>query len=870
MAEGTLNSAALLRSAAAGDGAAPAPAHIVPLVTDMAGGGRGIGPRPDPRVLDDAARHDAVNDVLARRPTARVNELTTLAARLLQAPAGQVSLLAEREQVVAASYAADAGQLDRHGQLDQSLCTVTAASGTTLVAPDTRGHPWLAHLPPVTSGTVRAYLGVVLRDEGGHVLGSLCVYDTQPRAWTDEQVTVLGVLGETVAAELSRPIDAEDESDGTLRLQLAVAAADLGSFDHDLRSGTLVWDNRMQALHGYDTTTFPGTLGALHERVHPDDLVRLIDLTAEAVSELGELDVDYRVQLPDGSHRWVVIRGRVLPDMRGGAARMLGTAYERSAEQGVRDELTHLLEAMPAGFVRCDLDWVVTFLNDAAERILDVPKRDLLGGTLWDAFPEARGTTFEAAYAQARDTGNPGMVEAYFAPMDGYFEVHVWPDLTGLSFFFNDISDRTRAQAELEAVSNRLALLADAGARLSASVQPAEVLAVLADLVVPRLASSLVLVVVGEVAELLGQPVSTDGDQLYPVHAAHADPDLQVTLRRLVSELTFSATASSGVGRAVRTGQVQAVHRVPDELIAERAGTPEQAAAIRLLNTGPSLSVPVRSPAGGLGALTVTAAPGKQLDELLLTELGNRAAVALDNALTFARRSREITDLQRSLLPREAAAVPGVQVATRYLPAATGALAGGDFFKTIRVDGRLVAVLGDVMGHGSVSAARAGQLHSVIATLALEGHGPGALLGRLSAGVDTIMDLELATLLVCSYDPVRREVTTATAGHPPPLFAPLTGCPSYLDIEPGPPIGVAVDTYAETTWPLESGSTMVLFSDGLIERRGESITEGLERLRQAVEELRLPPEAVADHILHELGRTRGGDDDVALLVMSHL
>ena len=276
------------------------------------------------------------------------------------------------------------------------------------------------------------------------------------------------------------------------------------------------------------------------------------------------------------------------------------------------------------------------------------------------------------------------------------------------------------------------------------------------------------------------------------------------------------------------------------------------------------------SPSGILGALTVTAATGQQLDALLLTDLGNRAAVALDNALIFARRSQEITDLQRGLLPREAAVVTDVQVATRYLPAATGALAGGDFFKTIRVDGRLVAVIGDVMGHGSVSAARAGQLHSVIATLALEGHGPGALLGRLSAGIDTIMDLELATVLVCSYDPVRREMTTATAGHPPPLFAPLVGHPHYLDIEPGAPIGVVVDAYPEASCSLQAGSTMVLFSDGLIERRGESITEGLERLRQAVEELRLPPEAVADHILHELGRTRGGDDDVALLVLSHL
>jgi serine phosphatase RsbU (regulator of sigma subunit) len=200
----------------------------------------------------------------------------------------------------------------------------------------------------------------------------------------------------------------------------------------------------------------------------------------------------------------------------------------------------------------------------------------------------------------------------------------------------------------------------------------------------------------------------------------------------------------------------------------------------------------------------------------------------------------------------------------------TGSLAGGDFFKTVRVEGRLVAVLGDVMGHGSVSAARAGQLHSVIATLALEGHGPGALLGRLASGIEQIMDLELATLLVCSYDPETRRMTSATAGHPPPLIAPLDGCPFYLVLEPGPPIGVSTGPYEEQSYELETGSTMVLFSDGLVERRGESISTGLEKLRRAVSELRLPPEAVADHVLDELGCTGGGEDDVALLVLSHL
>lgn len=826
---------------------------------------------PDLQALQTLRRIAAVERLVAQGPVGeRVEELTALAARVLRTPYSQVSLLGATEQVVAAVHGLDLRVEDRRGPLEHSLCTVTAASGEPFVVEDARSHPWVSMLPPVTAGLVGSYLGVVLTDRDGEVLGSLCVYDGAPRRWRDEDVADLTALGEAVAAELDRTTRAVADAGAAVRLQLVAAAADLGSYEYDLRTGALVWDERMLSLHGLTSATFTQTIDSYDAVVHPEDRTAVAQAMAHAVSVVGDLVVDYRVVLPDGSHRWVKARGRVLPDMLGAPTRILGAAYDSSGERGLRDELTRLMETMPAAFLRCDRDWCLTYVNAVAEGIFGQTRQELVGLDLWEAFPEAVGGPFESAYRQAMADGTPGIVAAYFAPLARHFEVHVWPDDQGLSLFFHDITDRTHAQHEVEQASARLAVLASGGAALSASLQPDEVLAVLADLVVPELAGSLVLAVTDGVAGLLGLASGNDPERVHPVHVRHADPALQPVLESVVAGLELRTAARAGVGRAIRTGQVHALPQVPDELLVERARTAEHLELSRRLNTGPSLTVPLRSPSAVLGALTVGASGDEPLDELLLADLAARAGIALDNALAFARHKEAATDLQRALLPREAPDVPEVEVATRYRPASSGALAGGDFFKTVRVEGRLVTVLGDVMGHGTESAARAGQLHALVGALALEGHLPGALLGRLAEGVHQMMDLELATLVICSYDPQTRRLTTASAGHPPPLFAPIAGEPYYLELEPGPPIGVASAVYPEHTCALEAGATTVLFSDGLVERRGESITTGLERLRAAVRELRLPPEAVADHVLRELGRERGFDDDVALLVLSHL
>ncbi len=136
-------------------------------------------------------------------PSSRcVQRLTSLAARLLDAPCAQVSLLAEREQFVAAAVGVPWTDGAPRTPASESMCSITVALARPFVVEDAAGHPWVQDLPPVTSGLVSSYLGVVLTDSPGHILGSLCVYGSEPRRWTEHDVDALTALGEAVADEL--------------------------------------------------------------------------------------------------------------------------------------------------------------------------------------------------------------------------------------------------------------------------------------------------------------------------------------------------------------------------------------------------------------------------------------------------------------------------------------------------------------------------------------------------------------------------------------------------------------------------------------------------------------------------------------------
>jgi GAF domain-containing protein len=170
--------------------------------------GVSLGERPALDVLFDPARVAAVERLIAAGlPSRTVQRLTVLSARLLGAPCAQVSLLG-REQRLAAAVGVPLLADEVGTPLEDSLCSVTAALGRPFVVEDAAGHPWVHDLPPVTSGAVSAYLGVVLTDAAGHVLGSLCVYGNQPRRWADADCEILTAVAEAVADELEDLADA--------------------------------------------------------------------------------------------------------------------------------------------------------------------------------------------------------------------------------------------------------------------------------------------------------------------------------------------------------------------------------------------------------------------------------------------------------------------------------------------------------------------------------------------------------------------------------------------------------------------------------------------------------------------------------------
>ena len=853
-----------------------------PAVPGPVGAGEGLLGAPV-TPLDDARRIAAVRRVLtAGLPPHSLDRLTRLAAELLEAQYAQVSLLAE-EQVVASIHGLQLSLEQRASPVSESLCNLTLRQAAPVAINDTLVDERSAQLPPVTSGLARAYLGVPLVDSEGLLLGALCVYDGHERSWTAGNVGVLAELAASVVAELELRALAADMSRSSAQLELALSAAEIGSFDYDLVSGRLHWDDRLQALFGYAPGTFGEDWESFAARVHPDDLPPVQEAVDRAVATAGEFGAEYRIVIPGTGVRWVQARGRILPDLLGRPARLLGAAFDFTELRSTRDRLARLLETMSDAFMSLDQSWSFSYVNPEAERMLGRPRDELLGRSVWDELPEAVATTFRDRYEHAVRTQEMVLFEEYFPALDTWFEVRAWPSPDGLSVYFHDISARRRAQAEreaairdrerayaaAEAANTRLSLLADASARLAASLEPADVLRTLSSLVVPQFGEWAVVALLADTAvPLLGRDLPGDQGRLQVVEVAHAYPEHAHVLREVVESLPLSVDDAVGVGAVIRTGHPEWLPEVPDNALASLAPNDEILAALRGFRLGSALTVPLTSRGRRLGAITVGEPAGGAIDRALLVDIAGRAAVALDNALLYGTERRTGLTLQRSLLPRDLPVVPGLELAPRYLPGATGAFVGGDWYQGVPVGSGVVLAMGDVMGHGMRSAARMGQLRAIVATLALEGHMPGELLTRLASSSDVLLDLELATLLVAHYDVATRTVTVASAGHPPPVLAPLSGEPTFVEVSPGPPIGTLPGTYVETTVVIEPGTTLVLYTDGLVENRDQELGAGLERLRTCLRGITLSPDAVCDHVLRELGRTAGGEDDVALLVMS--
>ncbi|WP_190068522.1 SpoIIE family protein phosphatase [Streptomyces lanatus] len=260
-------------------------------------------------------------------------------------------------------------------------------------------------------------------------------------------------------------------------------------------------------------------------------------------------------------------------------------------------------------------------------------------------------------------------------------------------------------------------------------------------------------------------------------------------------------------------------------------------------------------------------------DLLVAAQLATHSALGIDKAVLYGREAYIADELQRAMLPETLPRIPGVHLASRYLPAAETARVGGDWYDAIPLPGSRVAlVVGDVMGHSMTSAAIMGQLRTTAQTLASLDLPPQEVLHHLDEQARRLGSDRMATCLYAVYDPVSHRITIANAGHPPPVLLHLGGRAEVLHVPPGAPIGVGGIDFEAVELDAPTGATLVLYTDGLVESRLRDVWTGIEQLREklaATAQLTGPDhppplEALCDEVLDMLG-PGDRDDDIALL-----
>jgi len=221
--------------------------------------------------------------------------------------------------------------------------------------------------------------------------------------------------------------------------------------------------------------------------------------------------------------------------------------------------------------------------------------------------------------------------------------------------------------------------------------------------------------------------------------------------------------------------------------------------------------------------------------------------------------------LQRSLLPRAIPEAIGMKIDARYLPARDEV--GGDWYDVIELPrGQIGLAIGDVVGHGVRAAALMGQLRTALHAYAQEGHGPSLTLELVDRFVQSMGEYAMATAAYAVFDPESSRLRIATAGHPPPIVISDRGA-RVLDLTPGAPLGgFPYGSCPEEEFSLEVGETVVLYTDGLVERRGIAVTETIEELASALARARTPERACQISV-NEMVPAEGLADDVAIVAM---
>jgi GAF domain-containing protein/anti-sigma regulatory factor (Ser/Thr protein kinase) len=397
-----------------------------------------------------------------------------------------------------------------------------------------------------------------------------------------------------------------------------------------------------------------------------------------------------------------------------------------------------------------------------------------------------------------------------------------------------------------EAGRERLSLLSEVTRLLSSSLDPTTVIRRTMSLVEGRLADSCVVQVPGEMGLVRLDLQGSRGSE-----AASSGTDSE----------TVALDSSAPAAVAYRTGRTQLAPL-------DETDNPNPQAVSTVL------AVPLTANGEVIGVMTFIDGPGRMFeadDVSLATEVASRTGVALSNATRFQREHVVAEVLQRAVLPDSLPAVEGLRLDAEYRAGVAGSYAGGDWYDVFEL-GRdsIFFSVGDVMGKGAPAAALMGQVRSAIRAYAVSGQSPTEVLSSLDRLFNTLVEDRVVTAVVGTITPSTGRVILSNAGHPPPLVVRGDGTVRFCPLQHSLLIAAGLNgtPRPRDELVLEPGDSLVMYSDGLIERRGELITNGMERLGTAATAIARSgwPERAAATFASMLSHEERTDDVVVLCV----
>jgi GAF domain-containing protein len=417
---------------------------------------------------------------------------------------------------------------------------------------------------------------------------------------------------------------------------------------------------------------------------------------------------------------------------------------------------------------------------------------------------------------------------------------------------------RVRAHEEAEQRARQLAFLADASAELASSLDYRSTLTKVANLVVPDLAEWCAVDII-------------ERDQLTTLAVAHTDPAKVAWAWELQRRYPPDPDAPSGAPNVVRTGVSELYEEVTDELLVASARDEEHLRLARELNLRSVIVVPLNARGRTLGAITLIRADTERrfgpADLAVAEDLGRRAAMAIDNAQLHSATRDVARQLQRAVLPERLDGIPGWRVAAHSEPGGAAEI-GGDVYDAVALpDGRLAVFIGDVMGHGVPAAAAMASLRAAVRAFLSVDPAPAAVLDNLQRMFRLLAITELVSLVYVLLDPAAGRFEVVNAGHYPPVVVHVDGSIEFADTPPRRPLGTDPDVCRSAAFPFDARDTLLLFTDGLVERRDEHIDVGLGRIRQEAGRLAVGDLCAALDTLVERVRSADGDDDVTALAV---